>query len=99
MRSRSAARAAALALSCTALCVLAAPGSASAAITSVLAGQTMSGNPIACATQSGGVRVCQGIDGGSPTADTRLKSFDGQPLALYVILPPAPAGSDGHYPL
>ena len=99
MRSGSAARAAALALSCTALWVLAAPGSASAAITSVLAGQTISGNPIACATQSDGVRVCQGTDGGSPIADTRLKSFDGQPLALYVILPPAPAGSDGHYPL
>ena len=30
---------------------------------------------------------------------TRLKSFDGTPLALYVTLPPAPSsGTDGNYP-
>jgi dienelactone hydrolase len=100
MRRWSAAGACGPALA-VALIALAAPASASAAITSVLSGQTISGNPIACSTQADGVRVCQGTDGGATTlTDTRLKSFDGVPLALYVILPPAPAsGTDGHYPL
>ena len=76
------------------------PASASAAISSVLSGQTVSGQAIPCATQTDGTRVCQGdfSSGGGP--DTRLKSFDGTPLALYVILPPVPAsGTDGSYPL
>src|SRR5450755_4460300 len=100
MRRWSAAGACGPALA-VALIALAAPASASAAITSVLSGQTISGNPIACSTQADGVRVCQGSDGGATTlTDTRLRSFDGVPLALYVILPPAPAsGTDGHYPL
>ena len=46
------------------------------------------------------MRVCQGDFSSSGGPDTRLKSFDGTPLALYVILPPAPAsGTDGGYPL
>jgi dienelactone hydrolase len=76
------------------------PGSASAAISSVLSGQTVSGQAIPCATQSDGTRVCQGDFSSSGGADTRLKSFDGTPLALYVVLPPVPASaSDGSYPL
>ena len=31
--------------------------------------------------------------------DLRLKSFDGSPLALYVILPPRTSGHHGDYPL
>jgi hypothetical protein len=80
--------------------VSAAPAQA-APITSVFAGQTMSGNPIPCTTQSDGVRVCHGTDNGGGPADLRLKAFDGSPLEVWVILPPAPApasGSDGHYP-
>jgi poly(3-hydroxybutyrate) depolymerase len=76
------------------------PASASAAISSVLGGQTVSGQPIACATQADGTRVCQGDFSSSGGPDTRLKSFDATPLALYVVLPPAPAsGTDGSYPL
>jgi hypothetical protein len=79
------------------------PASASAAISGVLSGQTVSGRPIACTTQSDGTRVCQGDFSTSGGPDTRLKSFDATPLALYVILPPAPApaagGTDGDYPV
>jgi dienelactone hydrolase len=76
------------------------PASASAAITSVFAGKTVSGNPIPCTTQGDGVRVCHGTDGGGGANDLRLKSFDGTPLEVYVILPPAPGtGTDGGYPL
>jgi hypothetical protein len=43
-----------------------------------------------------GVRSCHGADGGGGVADLRLKSFDGSPLEVYVILPPAPgSGPDG----
>ena len=57
------------------------------------------GSAIPCTTQSDGTRVCQGDFSSSGGADTRLKSFDGTPLALYVILPPAPAsGTDGELP-
>jgi hypothetical protein len=79
--------------------VVASPAQA-APITSVFAGQTMSGNPIPCTTQADGVRVCHGTDNGGGTADLRLKAFDGSPLEVWVILPPAPrSGTDGHYPL
>ncbi|MEA2146409.1 MAG: type transport system ATP-binding protein [Solirubrobacteraceae bacterium] len=75
-----------------------APASA-APVTSVLAGQTISGSPIPCVTQADGVRVCHGSDNGGGPADLRLKTFDGVALEVYVILPPAPAtGSDGNYP-
>ena len=79
-----------------------APAAASAApVTSVFAGHTMSGNPIPCTPQGDGVRVCYGTyDNGPGGSDIRLKSFDGSPLEVYVILPPAPAsGNDGPYPL
>ena len=73
--------------------------SASAAITGVFSGDTVSGGPITCVTQSDGTRVCHGDFSSSGGADTRLKSFDGTPLALYVTLPPAPSsGTDGNYP-
>jgi hypothetical protein len=76
------------------------PASTAAPATSVLAGQTMSGNPIPCPAQADGVRVCYGTYNNGPGgSDIRLKTFDGSPLELYVILPPAPAsGTDGHYP-
>ncbi|MGH2858701.1 MAG: CocE/NonD family hydrolase, partial [Solirubrobacteraceae bacterium] len=78
---------------------LPAPASATA-VSSVLGGQTVSGAPIPCVAQTDGVRVCHGDYSSSGGPDTRLKSFDGTPLALYVTLPPAPAsGADGPYPL
>lgn len=76
---------------------LVAPAGSSAAITGVFGGQTLSGQQIPCAAQADGVRVCQGMDGGLGGTDLRLRSFDGTPLASYVILPPA--GSGGPYPL
>src|SRR5579884_457591 len=76
------------------------PASAAAAVPNVLGGQTMSGAPIPCLAQSDGVRVCHGSDNGTSGPDLRLKSFDGAPLEVYVILPPAPSsGADGPYPL
>jgi ABC-2 type transport system ATP-binding protein len=79
---------------------MALPAGASAAVTGVLAGHTMNGQPIPCVAQSDGVRVCHGDESGPGGADLRLKSFDGTPLAVYVILPPAHAGgARGHYPL
>ncbi|HWE34572.1 MAG TPA: CocE/NonD family hydrolase [Solirubrobacteraceae bacterium] len=77
----------------------AAPASA-APIASVLANDTISGQAIPCTTQGDGVRVCHGTDGGVGGPDLRLKSFDGTPLEVYVILPPGPStGTDGDYPL
>jgi acetyl esterase/lipase len=74
---------------------------ASATITGVFAGQTVSGNPIPCVAQSDGTRVCHGTYNNGPGgSDIRLKSFDGSPLAVFVTLPPAPgSGTDGNYPL
>jgi acetyl xylan esterase AXE1 len=78
--------------------VAAAPAGA-APITSVFAGQTMSGNPIPCTAQADGVRVCHGTDNGGGANDLRLKAFDGSPLEVWVILPAAPkSGTDGNYP-
>jgi hypothetical protein len=70
-------------------------------ITSIFAGQTVSGAAIPCTTQADGTRVCHGTyNNGAGGTDLRLKSFDGQPLALYVTLPAAPSGgADGPYPL
>ncbi len=81
-----------------AIAALTVPAVASATVTSVLAGHTVSGSAVPCTTQSDGVRVCHGTDGGNTGPDLRLKSFDGVPLEVYVILPPAP-GSDGNYPV
>jgi dienelactone hydrolase len=71
------------------------PTEASAAVTSVFAGQTVSGAAIPCAAQSDGTRVCHGTFSSSGAVDLRLKSFDGQPLAVYVTLP----AGNGPYPL
>ena len=70
-------------------------------ISSIFAGQTVSGASIPCTAQSDGTRLCHGTyDNGTGGTDIRLKSFDGQPLAVYVTLPPAPSsGPDGPYPL
>lgn len=79
---------------------LSSSASASGPITAVFAGHTMSGKAIPCTAQSDKVRVCHGTDGGGGSNDLRLKSFDGQPLEVYVILPPAPhSGADRGYPL
>ena len=79
---------------------IALPAGASAAVNDVLAGHTMNGQPIPCVAQADAVRVCHGDESGPGGADLRLKSFDGAPLAVYVILPPANASGDGgHYPL
>jgi X-Pro dipeptidyl-peptidase-like protein len=75
---------------------LIAPAPASAAITSVFGGQTVSGAAIPCTAQSDGTRVCHGTFSSSGGSDERLKSFDGQPLAVYVTLP---AATDNPYPL
>jgi dienelactone hydrolase len=72
------------------------PSGASAAITSVFAGHTVSGAAIPCTAQSDGTRVCHGTYSSSGGSDLRLKSFDGQPLAVYVTLPSA---SNNPYPL
>jgi hypothetical protein len=67
---------------------------------SVFAGHTMNGEPIPCVAQADGVRVCHGDESGASGTDLRLKSFDGSPLAVYVILPPARAfRASGNYPL
>ncbi len=83
-----------------AACSVLAPSAASAAITSVFAGQTVSGNPIPCVAQADGTRVCHGTYNNGPGgSDIRLKSFDGSPLAVYVTLPPAPGSdTDGDFP-
>jgi hypothetical protein len=79
---------------------MALPAGASAAGTGVLAGHTMNGQPIPCVAQSDGVRVCHGDESGPGGADLRLKSFDGTPLAVWVMLPPAHGSrTHGHYPL
>ena len=61
---------------------IALPAGASAAVTGVLAGHTMNGQPIPCVAQSDGVRVCHGDESGLGGADLRLKSFDGTPLEV-----------------
>ena len=41
------------------------PAGASGAVTGVLAGHTMNGQPIPCVAQSDGVRMCHGDESGS----------------------------------
>ena len=61
-------------------------------ISSIFAGQTVSGAAIPCTAQSDGTRVCHGTyDNGTGGTDLRLKSFDGSRCSLYLTLPPAPA--------
>jgi ABC-2 type transport system ATP-binding protein len=88
----------ALAVALMSACASSAQTVTSSPRTSVLAGHTMNGQPIACIAGPDGVRICHGE--GVKDADFRLKSFDGVPLSLFVTLPPAPAsGPDGNYPL
>jgi hypothetical protein len=83
-----------------AFALMALPACASGAVTGVLAGHTMNGQPIPCVAQSDGVRVCTGDESGPGGTDVRFQSFDGTPLQVYVTLPPAPtSGTDGDYPL
>jgi len=77
--------------------IVALPAQASADTPQIFLGHTISGLALPCATQSDGVRVCHGYDNGASGPDQRLKSFDGTPLEVYVILPPG-TGS-GPYPL
>jgi hypothetical protein len=93
MRARAILPASALATLVT--LALVAPGPAAAAPATVFGGHTISGQGIPCAASSGYV-VCHGTDGGSSGPDLRLKSFDGQPLEAYVILPPT---GNGPFPL
>ncbi len=89
-----------LGLAVVGVAFMALPAGASGAATGVLAGHTMNGQSIPCVAQSDRVRVCHGAESGPGRADLRLKSFDGTPLAVYVILPPTHAsGAGGHYPL
>ena len=89
-----------LSLAAVAAAFVVLPAGASGAVTGVLAGHTMNGQPIPCVAQPDGVRVCTGDESGPGGTDLRLQSFDGTPLQLYVTLPPAPAsGADGGYPL
>ena len=76
-----------------AACASSAQTVTSAPRSTVLAGLTMNGQPIACVTQPDGVRVCHG--NGVKDADFRVKSFDGTPLSLYVTLPPAALSGPG----
>lgn len=83
-----------------AIAILVVQSNASAAISKVLAGKTMDGEPLSCAAEADGVRVCVGDLGSPGSPDLRLRSFDGTPLALFVTLPPATvSGNDGGYPL
>ncbi len=101
-RNRGALACVALGLAAAAALTLPTPGARASAspINSIFAGQTVSGAAITCSPQSDGTRVCHGTYSSSGGSDERLKSFDGQPLAVYVTLPPGPAsGADGPYPL
>jgi predicted acyl esterase len=72
---------------------------ANAAITSVF---TATPNPIPCAVQGNGVRLCDQTVAGNPggTARSTVKTFDGVPIDVRVAFPPEPvSGPDGPYPL
>ena len=81
--------------------LLALPASASAALPSVLGGQTVSGSADPLRGPVGWrPRLSRRLQRRWRRRTLRLKSFDGTPLEVYVILPPAPAsGTDGPYPL
>jgi predicted acyl esterase len=82
-----------------ALATLAFAAPANAAITSVF---TATPNPIPCAVQGSGVRLCDQTIAGNPggTARSTIKTFDGVPIDVRVAFPPEPpSGPDGPYPL
>ena len=59
-------------------------------------------NPIPCAVQGSGVRLCDQTIAGNPggTARSTIKTFDGVPIDVRVAFPPEPpSGPDGPYPL
>jgi dienelactone hydrolase len=88
-----------LAAMAVAAAAIALPAQASADTSLIFFGHTMSGAALPCATQTDGVRACNGDYTGSG-ADMRLKSFDNTPLEAHVTLPPAPTtGTDGNYPV
>lgn len=68
-------------------------------VTEVLAGHTQDGAAIPCTPRADGIRVCHGTFGGPGDPDLRLSSFDDQPLAVFVTLPPAGTTSDADLPL
>jgi hypothetical protein len=84
---------------CTTLASLALSAPANATITNVFSNTP---NPIPCATQGNGVRLCDHTIAGNPggTARSTVKTFDGVPIDVRVAFPPEPAsGPDGPYPL
>ena len=84
---------------CVALASLAFSAPANAAITNVFSNTP---NPIPCAVQGSGVRLCDQTIAGNPggTARSTVKTFDGVPIDVRVAFPPEPpSGPDGPYPL
>jgi predicted acyl esterase len=72
--------------------------SANAAIPNVFSNTA---NPIPCAVQGTGVRLCDHTIAGNPggTARSTIPSFDGVPIDVRVAFPPEPGvGPDGPYP-
>jgi predicted acyl esterase len=72
---------------------------ANATITNVFSNTA---NPIPCAVQGTGVRLCDQTIAGNPggTARSTVPAFDGAPIDVRVAFPPEPAaGPDGPYPL
>jgi predicted acyl esterase len=84
---------------CAAVASLVLSAPANAAITNVFSNTP---NPIPCATQGSGVRLCDQTIAGNPggTARSTIKTFDGVPIDVRVAFPPEPvSGPDGPYPL
>ena len=82
-----------------ALAALALSAPANAAIPNVFSNTA---NPIPCAVQGNGQRLCDQTIAGNPggTARSTIKTFDGVPIDVRVAFPPAPpSGPDGPYPL
>lgn len=76
------------------------PHRKSPTVSGVFARHTMDGSAVPCVVQPDHVRVCHGNENGVGQPDFRLKSFDGTPLDVYVILPPTRrSGENGNYPL
>ncbi len=84
---------------CTAVASLALAAPANATITNVFSSTP---NPIPCAVQGSGVRLCDQTIAGNPggTARSTVKTFDGVPIDVRVAFPSEPpSGPDGPYPL
>jgi predicted acyl esterase len=88
-----------LVVALTVVALLGLAPAANAAITSVF---TATPNPIPCAVQGSGQRLCDQTIAGNPggTARSTVKTFDGVPIDVRVAFPPEPpSGPDGPYPL